>query len=79
MIKDPKNKLDIMIFRPTEGLDEETCANFNRYVEKLRHAYEGRLNTLSTTAAELTRTLALYQSEKQVNDMTSLELIRWRL
>ena len=60
VIRDPKNKLEIMIFRPTDGLDEETCAHVNRYVDKMRNMYEGRLNVLSTANADLTRTLALY-------------------
>jgi hypothetical protein len=60
VIKDPKNKLEIMIFRPTDGLDEETCAHVNRYVDKMRNTYESRLNVLSTANADLTRTLALY-------------------
>jgi len=74
-MKDKANNLEVMFFEPTAGLDAETCAIFNDYCKRLKDTFEVRMYHLATQNAEMSHKLELYQTQKQVSDLTACELV----
>jgi hypothetical protein len=70
-----RDYLKVHFFSPTEGLDDEICDLFNEHVEDLKTQYEQRMHLLSDLNFDLARKVTLYESRKQVDDMSSDELV----
>lgn len=74
--RDPaRDWLEVYYFKPTEGMDEDTCAIFNNYFMKLKNDFEGKLNTLNDINKELSWKVALIDESKKISEMNSQELI----
>ena len=73
--QNPDNRLEIHIFHPTNGLDPEVCEQFNDYTKRMRETFESRMKVLSDLNDQYCIKLALYQSDKQVSDLTAVELV----
>lgn len=73
--KQDNYQLEVFYFEPTQGLDEETCKVFNEYTARLRDNFSQRMETLASLNAKMEFKLQLFQNEKNVSELTALELV----
>ena len=47
LVREAANRLEVYIFEPTAGIDQESCNIFNEYTLRLLNTFEQRMEVMS--------------------------------